>query len=155
MVTFLTELRNQMKPHNYLISLAVGGAQFSAEKSYNIPAIAAQVDFINMMTYDLHGPWDGMTGINGAMYAGSADHSVLQKQMNVDACVKYWLSAGAPANKLILGIPTYGKSFTLANQANHGVGATSVGAGQPGPFTREGGSLGYNEVTFKLSQLNN
>lgn len=146
MVQFLTELRNQMNPHNYLVSIAVGGVQFSAEKSYNIPAVAAQVDFINVMTYDLHGPWEKMTGINGAMYAGPADHSATQKQLNVDACVKFWLSAGAPASKLIVGVPTYGKSFTLSNQANHGVGATTVGAGNAGPFTREPGSLGYNEV---------
>lgn len=153
MVAFLTELLSQMKPLNYLVSIAVGGAQGSAEKSYNIREVAAQVDFINMMTYDLHGPWESVTGINGAMYAGPADVSATQKQNNVDACVKYWLSAGAPASKLIVGIPTYGKSFTLSNQGNHGVGASSNGGGQAGPFTRESGTLGYNEVTIFIQPM--
>ena len=44
------------------------------------------------------------------------------------------------------GIGTYGHSFTLQNENNKGVGAPAKGAGKPGPYTKEGGYLGYNEV---------
>lgn len=80
------------------------------------------------------------------MYAGPNDAQAWQKELNVDACVRFWLNYGTPASKLIVGIPTYGKSFTLANQANHGIGAQSINVGNAGPFTGQGGTLGYNEI---------
>lgn len=83
------------------------------------------------------------------MYAGPNDVQAWQKELNVDACVKFWLKYGTPANKLIVGMPFYGKSYTLANQNNHGIGAASAGAGIAGPFTGEQGTLGYNEICLK------
>ena len=44
-------------------------------------------------------------------------------------------------------MPLYGRTFTLANPANNGIGAQAVGAGgNAGPITRLVGTLGYNEV---------
>ena len=40
----------------------------------------------------------------------------------------------------------YGRSFTLSNPSNHGVGAPTRGAGDSGQFTGEKGSLSYYEV---------
>jgi len=60
--------------------------------------------------------------------------------------IRYWIQNGAPKDKLNLGIATYGRSFTLENASNNGVGAPAKGAGKPGPYTREAGYLGYNEV---------
>ena len=54
-----------------------------------------------------------------------------------------YLSAGAPANKLVLGVPFYGRSFA-------GVGATNNGLFQPtsgaGTGTWEAGVLDYKEI---------
>ena len=63
-----------------------------------------------------------------------------------DFAIKYWIQKGAPKDKLNPGIGTYGHSFTLQNENNKGVGAPAKGAGKPGPYTKEGGYLGYNEV---------
>ena len=41
---------------------------------------------------------------------------------------------------------TYGRSFALQNEQNHDLGASAPQKGQAGPYTREAGSLGYNEV---------
>lgn len=51
-----------------------------------------------------------------------------------------------PKSKIVIGIPTYGKSFTLDNAFNNGVGAPTTGAGTAGTFTREAGALSYYEV---------
>ena len=64
--------------------------------------------------------------------------------------MNYWKNQGAPAEKLLVGFPTYGASFTLRNPANHGVGAAISGAGTPGPYTQEAGELAYFEVVCGL-----
>lgn len=77
------------------------------------------------MTYDLHGGWETKTGIHGALYRSDRDPT----DQNVDASVNLLLSQGASKDKLIMGIPTYGNAFTLADPSQNGVGAPASGAG--------------------------
>lgn len=148
-ITFLKELKEGLEPFGFILSAAVGSAQFSAEISYDIPAMVPYLDLINVMAYDLHGPWDQVVGINAPLYAAendASDSSGRQQQLNVDAVVKYWLKAGAPAEKLILGVPFYGRSFTLATAEGNQPGAPHIGKGIAGNYSREPGVLGYNEL---------
>ncbi|KAG8041477.1 hypothetical protein G9C98_002770, partial [Cotesia typhae] len=69
-----------------------------------------------------------------------------------EAAVKYWLSKGAPKEKLILGVPTYGRAFTLSDPSDNGIGAASSGPGTAGPYTWEAGMLGYNEICKALKE---
>lgn len=87
-------------------------------------------------------------GIHGALYAGSKDVTYEQKTLNVDAAVHFWLSQGCPKEKLILGIPTYGRTFTLANENEHGIGALTTGPGSLGSFVPESGFLPYIEICY-------
>jgi chitinase len=68
--------------------------------------------------------------------------------------VTLWLQKGTPASKLILGMPTYGRSFTLASSSDNGVGAPATGPGAPGPYTKDKGVLAYYEVRRLLATLN-
>ena len=61
--------------------------------------------------------------------------------------VEEYLSRGLPAGQAIMGIPTYGRSYTLCNQNDNGVRACSLGAGQQGAITQSPGILAYNEVS--------
>jgi chitinase len=99
------------------------------------------------MAYDYHGVWDAFVGHNAPLYEGPDDTTDLQKQLNIDASIQYWLAQGAPKEKLILGMPLYGRSFTLANPADYKPGALHNGPGMAGPFTNTPGMLGYNEVS--------
>lgn len=73
------------------------------------------------------------------------DESPADAKLTVDYAIKYWLKNGAPKEKIILGIGTYGRTFTLANSQQHGYNAPITGPGAAGPFTREASTLGYNE----------
>jgi chitinase len=152
-VELLKELKSVLSAAGKLLTIAVGATESSASLSYDIPNVAANVDFINLMSYDLHGTWDGRTGITAPLYAATFETTSYQKQLNVDAIVKYWLSKGCPKDKLILGIPLYGLSFTLSNPNNFGLNAPISAGGVSGVFINAPGFLGYNEICFNL--LNN
>ncbi len=51
------------------------------------------------------------------MYSRS-DEVGSSKFLNVDWAVNYWLRHGMPRNKLILGMPTYGRGFILENSSD-------------------------------------
>lgn len=103
------------------------------------------LDFINLMAYDFHGKWERETGHNAPLFAPSSD-SEWRKQLCVDHAASMWVKLGAPKDKLVIGMPTYGRTFTLSNTANFKVNAPASGGGKAGDYTKEGGFLAYYEV---------
>lgn len=114
------------------------------DSGYDVARIAQHLDFINLMTYNLHGDWHHVTGHHSPLFRGQRDTGP-DRFSNVDYAVGYILRLGAPANKLVMGIPTFGKSFTLASSESQ-VGAPISGLGLPGRFTKEEGTLAYYEI---------
>lgn len=60
--------------------------------------------------------------------------------------INHYLKEGAEADKLVVGLPTYGRSYTLFNTESHDIDAPSSGPGTKGKFTKEPGYLAYYEV---------
>lgn len=106
------------------------------------------------MAYDFHGKWERETGHNAPLYASSLD-SEWQKQLSVDNAAAMWVKLGAPKEKLIIGMPTYGRSFTLSNSANFRVHSTASGGGKAGEYTKESGFLAYYEVLSRFAFIYN
>ncbi|XP_061191573.1 uncharacterized protein LOC133199721 [Saccostrea echinata] len=126
-----------------LFTAAVGAGKSVVDSAYDVPVMAQYMDFICIMTYDLHGSWESKTGLHTGLYASDNDPD---KTLNVAYAANYWHKKGAPREKLIIGLGTYGRSFTLVDASNHGVGAPASGAGNPGPYTKEKGFLSYYEI---------
>ena len=59
--------------------------------------------------------------------------------------VNYWIHKGAPRSKLVVGIPTYGRSWTLSSSLKS-PGSPASGGGTAGVITQASGMLGYNEI---------
>ena len=64
--------------------------------------------------------------------------------------VQDWLSKGCPKNKLIVGIPTYGRSWTLSGSSTS-LGSSASSGGTPGTFSGEAGFLMYNEICVNIA----
>jgi chitinase len=60
---------------------------------------------------------------------------------------------GAEPSKLVLGIPTYGRSYTLFNPVATEIGSAADGPGEQGDATREKGYLAYYEVSLQKNIL--
>lgn len=132
-----------------LLTAAVAAGKDKIDGGYDIPAISAWFDFINLMAYDLHGGWEDFTGHNSPLYAGDHERNK-QRKLNVDWAAKYWIRKGCPPNKLVIGLPLYGRSFTLTTSKSS-IGAPAT-PGRPGPYTREKGYASYYEVCGMLQQ---
>ena len=112
-----------------LLSAAVCAEQYTILKAYEIENIVQHLDFISIMSYDYHGSWDKKAGHNSPLYEAQFD-SVDDKRLTVDWTVRLYLTLGVPAEKLIVGIPYYGRSFTLKNKNNYLFGAETTGDGK-------------------------
>ncbi|XP_023936024.1 chitinase-3-like protein 1 [Bicyclus anynana] len=153
--TLMKELRAEFDKHGLLLSAAVAAVGSVAVLSYDVPAFTQYVDFVNLMTYDMYGAWDSVTGHNAPLHKGLGDENVAKENVfTVDLAVEWWLQQGCPADKLVLGVPLYGRTFQLSNANNNGVRAPASGAGIAGTWTATSGFLGYNEFCLKLKTEN-
>ncbi|KAJ9583635.1 hypothetical protein L9F63_022016, partial [Diploptera punctata] len=151
-IKLLQKLQAAFQPKGYILSAAVSAGEATIDPAYDIPSMNQYLNFINVMTYDLHGSWDPVTGENAPLYAGPTDTTDSAKTLNVDTAIQYWISKGASKEKINLGMGTYGRSFTLQSASSSDVGAAITGPGTAGPYTREAGTLGFNEICEQKSQ---
>lgn len=69
--------------------------------------------------------------------------------------MQLWVDEGCPKDKLIVGVPFYGRTYTLGSPQNNGLRAGIkkwVGGGKEGPFTKEKGFMAYYEVSEAINQ---
>jgi chitinase len=93
--------------------------------------VSGLVDHINVMSYDMHGAYD----TNGPAYFQAAwkmndDNPYLSTGYDVVTGLNTYLSNGVPANKLVAGVPIYGRSMAVSSLGNdYGLYANVTGAG--------------------------
>jgi len=150
-VLFMEELRRAMDADaqatgrsRLLLTTAIGAGKATIDKGYDFPGLARSVDWFNVMSYDLHGTWESETGHHSPLYPDPSEIGD-ELHLNVDWVTAYMVSQGMPKDKLVLGIPTYGRSFTLTDASNHGLGAPAT-KGVKGRYTGEAGFLSYYEI---------
>ncbi|KAK1276787.1 hypothetical protein QJS04_geneDACA003803 [Acorus gramineus] len=113
-------------------------------RSYPSSSIAKNLDWINAMCYDYHGSWDtSATGEHAALYDATSN-------VSTSYGLTSWTSSGVPRQKVVMGLPAYGRSWELKDAAEHGIGAPAVGVG-PGAdgvlkYTEIKGLEGWTEV---------
>ena len=93
----------------------------------------------------MHGSWDNYADHHAPLFKRPFDQWST-RHLNCDDAMSYWIRKGAPASKLIMGIPFYGRSFTLSYAQNSDPRSTIRGGGKKGVYTEEKGFLAYYEV---------
>ncbi len=114
----MAEFRRQMDAarHGMILSIASGASIEQNVKPIDWHRVAASVDQIGVMTYDYQGPWSHTTGFNAPLRSTNPhDETVAQ---TIDA----YTAAGAPPQKLLLGLPFYAYQWhAVASSSAHGL----------------------------------
>lgn len=136
----IRELRKALP--GQLLTMASHAGQNVVDQAYDLPALVQDLDWINVMTYDLHGSWEREALHHSPLRSGEG--------LSTESAVQLYKSKGVPAEKIVIGVPTYGKSLKLADQNNYGYKSGVAGAGEAGPYSQEVGMLGYLEICEKV-----
>src|SRR5690554_1056789 len=111
----LTKLVKELRERFYIenpewtISMAVGAGSWSGQYiEYQI--LKDYVEWIGVMTYDFHGSWTSHAGHNSPLY-----HPSNCPDGSCDSGVKYLINTRqVPKNKVLMGIPFYGREFNAS-----------------------------------------
>jgi chitinase len=70
-------------------------------------------DYIQIMNYDIWGPWSDTTGPNAPLNDTCATNAT-QKVGSAVSAVEAWTKAGFPVDQIVLGVASYGHGFSVA-----------------------------------------
>ncbi|MFJ9952820.1 glycoside hydrolase family 18 protein [Kitasatospora sp. NPDC091207] len=146
----MQEFRKQLdalsgkKGKHYLLTAAVAANETVADR-LELPEVAKSVDWLNLMTYDLHGPWEGKgpTNHQANLYSDPTDPE--PRQRSADKAVDHYAERGLPSRQTVLGAPFYGHGWT-------GVPAGSRN-GLYQSATAAAGDLTYQEINALPGKL--
>ena len=146
-MTFLKELDDENKKQmmKYVVSFTVP-TSFWYLRHFDLKAVD-HVDFINVMSYDLHGVWDSSNPIGSHVYAHT-NLSEIKLAMDL-----FWRNDVPPA-KLNLGLGFYGRSFQLSDPSCYQPGCNFKGGAAPGGCSQNSGTLTYKEIQQVIKSNN-
>ncbi|PRH78882.1 glycoside hydrolase, partial [Streptomyces solincola] len=163
----LAEFRKQLDAHGaanggkkYLLTAALPAGQDKI-KHIETDKIGAYLDYANIMTYDMHGAWDG----DGPAYHQSPLYSPASdptdpikpgaQKYSVDNAIDayidgnpaYGVTGGFPAGKLTLGYEFYYRGWKgVPAGAKNGLGGSATGASAARPLSQQAGIAHYKEL---------
>lgn len=134
------DAQGKLDGKTYYLTVAAPAGEWTIG-NFDIATVAGIVDWINIMTYDYHGPWGDppfRTGYNAPLYPNPNDPSTPKDKLNVDWTVTQYINAGAPTDKLVLGLGLYGRSWEDVPATNNGLFQIGIA----GPNTGKDGNWG-------------
>lgn len=129
-----------LKKRDLLLTAVFSGDKKIIDKAYKVKELVKYLDWISLMTFDYYTYKDGKTGL------------IAPLKTKIDTVVKYMIEKGVMTTKLILGIPTYGRTFKLKDAEKHGLGDLVIGAGDEGLITKKCGVLAFYEICMKTKR---
>jgi spore germination protein YaaH len=92
-----------------LVSMASPAVDWNND--LDIPRLSAHLDFFMIMAYDFYWNSSSTAGPVAGLFPMTADYNY-----SVARTVSWYLSQGAPKEKLVLGLPYYGRDWPVTNE---------------------------------------
>ncbi|HET9958813.1 MAG TPA: glycoside hydrolase family 18 protein [Polyangiaceae bacterium] len=144
----LEEFRRQLSAIDPKLLLTIAAPAGSPQTALlELGQIHRHLDWINLMSYDMHGAWDatGPTNFHAPLLLSNKDPA-RESGLSADAAIQRYLDGGVPASKLTLGLPFYGRGWTGVAAANNGLYQSASG---PAPGTYEAGIEDYRVLAAR------
>nr|XP_050857845.1 mucin-5AC-like isoform X1 [Vespula vulgaris] len=135
-----------------LLSMAMPAGIEYIDKGYDVPRLNEYLDFINLLSYDYHSAYEPAVNHHAPLYPLEEDNEYnYDSELTINYTINHLMKSGASSEKIILGIPTYGRSYTLFNEDATDLGSPADGPGIEGDDTREKGYLSYYEICESIT----
>jgi chitinase len=143
----LAELRKQLsvwtaryaQGYHFLLTVA-SSAGPSHYNVLNLKAADQYLDSWNLMAYDYAGSWDTTSGHQANLFPNPGNAAATK--FSSDKAISDYIARGVPANKILLGLPTYGRSF----DSTGGLGQPFLGVGLGSPTLQTPGLWLYKDL---------
>ncbi|MEU8777546.1 glycoside hydrolase family 18 protein [Streptomyces sp. NPDC048606] len=119
----------------YELTAFVPAAPAKIDAGFDVRRIMRNLDFVTLQGYDFHVSGEARTAQQSALYA--------RNDFSVSGTVDAWLRRGAPARKLVVGMPFYGQGWTGVSGGGDGMGRPATG---PAPARWAAGYADYKEL---------
>ncbi|KAF8963452.1 hypothetical protein BDZ97DRAFT_1904916 [Flammula alnicola] len=136
---FMSRVKAAFAPRGY-------GLTFTAPSSYwylqhfDLPSLLESADWVNIMTYDLHGTWDSTDPFIGPFVLAHTNLTEIMETMQL------FRNVGVNPSQMVMGIGFYGRSFTLVDGQCNTPGCPFSGGGDPGECSLSSGTLMFSEI---------
>lgn len=170
------ELKNAFRHDGYLLTLTVNPNVNSTCKPtmirffsyriiifilfhlvfFDVPAIINNLDFVTVSSYDFQTPDRNPKEADFAAPLYELNERI--PESNVNFQVQYWIGQHAPASKLIVSIPTFGRAWKLETDSTATGVPPILEISEPAPAgiqSNQPGLLSYPEICAKLPNPSN
>lgn len=144
------ELKHQLQFHDKKSLSITILPHVNASVYLDVKSLIPSVDFVNLFSFDKKTPTRNPTEADISSpivenFGGVADDSIVKD-------VKYWIDNGAPAHKLVIGIPTFGRTWRLTKDSQRDgkppIKTDGPGAAADGTLTP--GMMSYPEICARF-----
>lgn len=131
-------MRTFFRSLTIVLVFVAAASKLIIDPAYDIPGIAQSVDFINLMGYDLNlFRWYNIWASYNAPMFPRRDQIGFFATNNISWAAEYWVEKGMPREKVVVGVPSYARTWKLLFPCWNGYNAPCVGEGPDGaiPYT--------------------
>lgn len=124
--------QGELDGRHYILSIATGADQYYTDGT-EMEEVHKVLDFVQLMTYDMRGGFQTLTGHHTNLYTPTGDLF----RISVDASVQLFVNAGVPREKIVIGAAFYSRMWKDVPNQNNGYLQMTPAAGGYGPTYAE------------------
>ncbi|OWA37977.1 chitinase [Saccharibacillus sp. O16] len=113
---------------HYLLTIAAGADRYYIDGT-QMDQVQQYLDYVQLMTYDMRGGFQVLTGHHTNLYTPSGDLF----RISVEESVSLFVKAGVPKHKIVIGAAFYSRMWKGVPDVNHGLHQMAATSGGYGP----------------------